>query len=89
MTNTRRHVSCPSGLVWLSPNQTSAAISVPKPNPDCRKPAPFGRAWFGQVSASSATPVLHSLPIANPVIKRRKQKVQKSVANAVIPLKSA
>jgi len=78
-----------SGMVRDNTSQTSVAIKAPTPNPDCKKPAPFGRAWFGHVSATSATPLLHSLPMARPVTKRSAANSQKPVANAVKPVNSA
>jgi len=78
-------VSVPSGCVDESAYHKTAAISVPQPKPDCRKPAPFARACSGQVSDSSAMPVLHSLPMARPVTKRSPHNTQKVGANAVKP----
>ena len=70
-------------------SQASAARSAPKPKPDWRKPQPLGRARFGQVSATRATPVLHSDPMARPVTKRRAASMAKLVENAVSPVSRA
>lgn len=88
-TNISRQLSPPSGLHAFSTSQQTAARNVPQPKPDCRKPQPIGLARSGQVSASSATPVLHSLPMAMPVRKRRPSIHQNPVAKAVKPVNTA
>ncbi len=83
-----RQFSMPNPLAGSS-SQASAASSAPPPKPDCRKPQPLGRARLGQVSATSATPVDHSEPMARPVMKRRAASAAKLWAKAVRPVNSA
>ena len=72
-----------------SSHQITAASRVPQPKPDWSRPAPLGRARLGQVSATMATPVLHSLPIAMPVTKRSATSMVKVWLSAVRPENTA